>query len=72
MGSFFSKVINHVAIFDYEAVQSTQLSVQKGDVVRIIDTVNDDWSQVLHLKNKQKGLVPTNFLAKQNSLEAEE
>lgn len=72
MGLFFSKVINHVAIFDYEAVQSTQLSVQKGDLVRIIDTVNDDWSQVLHLKNKQKGLVPTNFLAVQNSLEAEE
>lgn len=69
---FCPKESVYVALFDYEKVQTNQLTIQKGDQFKVLDAVCVDWLRVRSLSNSQEGLVPAHYLADENTLEAEE
>ncbi|CAH8540836.1 unnamed protein product [Schistosoma turkestanicum] len=60
----------HVAIFDYEAHTSEEVSARKGDHLRVLDLSDSEWWLVEH--SGQVGYIPSSYLAQANSVEAED
>ncbi|CAH8603204.1 unnamed protein product [Schistosoma bovis] len=60
----------HVAIFDYEAHTSEEVSARKGDQLRVLDLSDSEWWLVEH--SGQVGYIPSSYLAQANSVEAED
>eukprot|EP00045_Choanoeca_perplexa_P007890 m.72484 g.72484 ORF g.72484 m.72484 type:complete len:499 (+) comp14266_c0_seq1:132-1628(+) len=63
---------SYVALYDYEPRTQDDLGFRKGDVLHVIDDSDGDWWEAVHTKTQQKGYVPSNFIAKQQSIEAED
>lgn len=64
----------YIALFDYEARSTSDISFKKGDKMEVSLPVADtrDWLMVTHLKTKKRGLVPTSFVAPKGSMRAQE
>ena len=62
----------YVALYDYEARISEDLSIKKHERLQIINTSDDDWWYARSLKTNKEGYIPSNYVAPENSLEAEE
>lgn len=61
-----------VALYNYTARESTDVSFMKGDRMEVLDDSEPDWWRVLHLTTLQEGLIPWNFVAVERSVESEE
>jgi hypothetical protein len=49
-----------LVLFDYESEIEGELNIKEGDILEILESINDGWSLVkLHGK---KGLVPSNYI----------
>ena len=61
-----------VAIHDYQAQETTEISFKKGDHMKFVDDKESDRWRVIHLTTKQEGLIPRNYVAEEKSLNSEE
>ncbi|XP_056640398.1 tyrosine-protein kinase Src64B [Diorhabda carinulata] len=61
-----------VAMYNYEARDSQDVSFKKGDRMEVIDDSEGDWLKVIHLTTKEKGYIPGNYVAQEKSVESED
>lgn len=61
----------YVGKYDYSAFKDDELSFKKGDLMKIISTDGEWWYACL-VDSPKKGYVPSNYVAENTSLEAEE
>ena len=60
-----------VALYDYEAIHREDLSFQKGDQMVVLEEAGE-WWKARSLATKKEGYIPSNYVARVNSLETEE
>eukprot|EP00050_Salpingoeca_kvevrii_P021428 m.110437 g.110437 ORF g.110437 m.110437 type:complete len:506 (+) comp9340_c0_seq2:147-1664(+) len=63
---------SYVALYDYQARTEDDLSFNKGDNLRIINSSDGDWWQAQLVSGGKIGYIPSNYVAKIQSIEAEE
>lgn len=61
-----------VGLYNYEARDNTDVSFKKGDRMEVIDDSEGDWFIVVHLLTKERGYIPSNYVAAEMSVESEE
>uniref|UniRef100_A0A8C5H6P9 Tyrosine-protein kinase Yes n=1 Tax=Gouania willdenowi TaxID=441366 RepID=A0A8C5H6P9_GOUWI len=61
-----------VALYDYEARTSDDLSFKKGDRFQIINNSEGDWWEARSINTGQQGYIPSNYVAPADSIQAEE
>ncbi|KAL1006851.1 hypothetical protein UPYG_G00078040 [Umbra pygmaea] len=61
-----------VALYDYEARTSDDLSFKKGDRFQIINNTEGDWWEARSINTGKKGYIPSNYVAPADSIQAEE
>ena len=62
-----------IALYDYDARTSDDLSFNKGDILEVdIETLANDWWRALSRQNGREGYIPSNYVARYQTLEAEE
>lgn len=61
-----------IAIHSYKARFDSDLSFEKGDEFRVLEDIGSDWWKVFHIASRKNGMIPLKYVAKKNSLEAEE
>jgi hypothetical protein len=62
-----------VALFDYDARTSEDLTFKKGDYLEVKpENTTFDWWQAKSRSSKQEGYIPSNYVAEVKTLEAEE
>eukprot|EP00055_Hartaetosiga_balthica_P010891 m.47867 g.47867 ORF g.47867 m.47867 type:complete len:532 (+) comp7363_c4_seq1:221-1816(+) len=62
----------YVALFDYEARTDDDLAFKKGDKLIIINSSDGDWWQATHSITGKEGYIPSNYVAKVESIQAED
>ena len=60
-----------VALYDYDARTDEDLSFKKGEHLEIINDTQGDWWFAKSKATKQEGYIPSNYVAKLKSIEAE-
>lgn len=60
-----------VALYDYEAIHREDLSFQKGDQMVVLEE-SGEWWKARSLATRKEGYIPSNYVARVNSLETEE
>ena len=60
----------YVAIFDYDARTKEDLTMRKGDFVEITNRKSTAWWKAKN-ESGQEGWIPSNYVAKRDSLESE-
>ncbi|KAM6112887.1 tyrosine-protein kinase HCK [Pterocles gutturalis] len=60
-----------LALYDYEAMHAGDLSFQKGERLKVLEE-SGEWWQAQSLVTGCKGLIPSNYVARADSLETEE
>ena len=60
-----------VALYDYEARTSEDLSFQKGEQLEILNDTQGDWWYARSKHGEREGYIPSNYVAKLKSLESE-
>ena len=65
------KVGVFVALYDYDARTDEDLSFKKGEHLEIINDTQGDWWFARSKATKQEGYIPSNYVAKLKSIEAE-
>ncbi|XP_029330568.1 tyrosine-protein kinase HCK isoform X2 [Mus caroli] len=60
-----------VALYDYEAIHREDLSFQKGDQMMVLEECGE-WWKARSLATRKEGYIPSNYVARVNSLETEE
>uniref|UniRef100_A0A4X1SUD3 Tyrosine-protein kinase n=1 Tax=Sus scrofa TaxID=9823 RepID=A0A4X1SUD3_PIG len=60
-----------VALYDYEAIHHEDLSFQKGDQMVVLEE-SGEWWRARSLATRNEGYIPSNYVARVNSLETEE
>uniref|UniRef100_W5MYR5 Tyrosine-protein kinase n=1 Tax=Lepisosteus oculatus TaxID=7918 RepID=W5MYR5_LEPOC len=71
-GSATGGVTFFVALYDYEARTSDDLSFKKGDRFQIINNTEGDWWEARSINTGKKGYIPSNYVAPADSIQAEE
>ena len=61
---------HYVAIFDYDARTKDDLTIRKSDLLEIVNKKNNAWWKAIN-ENGQEGWIPSNYVAKRDSLESE-
>lgn len=61
-----------IAMYNYEARDSQDVSFKKGDRMEVIDDSEGDWLNVMHLITRERGYIPGNFVATELSVESED
>lgn len=61
-----------VALYNYEARDSMDVSFKKGDRMEVLEDSEGDWLRVTHLITKIQGYIPGNFVAAEQSVESED
>jgi hypothetical protein len=61
---------SYVAIFDYDARTKDDLTIRKNDLLEIINRKSTAW-WIAKNENGQEGWIPSNYVAKRDSLESE-
>nr|BAF02918.1 protein tyrosine kinase src [Monosiga ovata] len=62
----------YIALYDYSARAEDDLPFKKGDHMRVLNQSDGDWWQAEHLSNGKKGFIPSNYVAKVQSIQAED
>uniref|UniRef100_G3NJF5 Tyrosine-protein kinase n=1 Tax=Gasterosteus aculeatus aculeatus TaxID=481459 RepID=G3NJF5_GASAC len=70
--SFSGGVTFFVALYDYEARTSDDLSFKKGDRFQIINNTEGDWWEARSINTGRNGYIPSNYVAPADSIQAEE
>lgn len=67
-----------VALFDYQARTTEDLSFRVGDKLQVLDTSREGWWFARHLEKREdgsgqrlQGYIPSNYVAEDRSLQAE-
>ncbi len=60
-----------VALYDYDARTDEDLSFKKGEHLEILDDTQGDWWFARSKATKLEGYIPSNYVAKLKSIEAE-
>jgi hypothetical protein len=60
----------YVALFDYDARTKDDLTIRKSDLLEITNRKNTAWWKAKN-ENGQEGWIPSNYVAKRDSLESE-
>lgn len=60
-----------VALYDYDARTDEDLSFRKGEHLEILNDTQGDWWFARSKATKQEGYIPSNYVAKLKSIEAE-
>lgn len=60
-----------IALYDYETRTEEDLRFKKGEHLEILDNKQGDWWFARSKKTRQKGYIPSNYVAKLKSIEAE-
>uniref|UniRef100_A0A8C6UJQ2 Tyrosine-protein kinase n=1 Tax=Neogobius melanostomus TaxID=47308 RepID=A0A8C6UJQ2_9GOBI len=71
-GAVSGGVTFFVALYDYEARTSDDLSFKKGDRFQIINNTEGDWWEARSINSGKKGYIPSNYVAPADSIQAEE
>lgn len=61
-----------VALYDYEARTAEDLSFTKGELLQVVDNEDGDWWKARSLQTGRTGYIPSNYVASQSSIQAEE
>lgn len=61
----------YVALYDYEARTDEDLSFKKGDQLEILNDMQGDWWYARSRGSNQCGYIPSNYVARLKSIEAE-
>ena len=61
-----------VGKYDYDSQADDDLSFKKGDLLYIISTDDGDWWFAQSVATGKEGYIPSNYVAKWGSLDAEE
>ena len=61
-----------VGIYDFDSRADGDLSFKKGDLLYIISTDGGDWWFAQSVATGKEGYIPSNYVAKWGSLDAEE
>uniref|UniRef100_A0A1A8NVZ2 Tyrosine-protein kinase n=1 Tax=Nothobranchius pienaari TaxID=704102 RepID=A0A1A8NVZ2_9TELE len=72
VNQFSNAVTMFVALYDYEARTTDDLSFSKGNRFQIIKNDEGDWWQALNLNTGDVGYIPSNYVAPADSIQAEE
>ncbi|XP_059473348.1 tyrosine-protein kinase Src42A [Neocloeon triangulifer] len=73
-GSTGTNAQNHkvfVALYDYDARTDEDLSFRKGEHLEILNDTQGDWWLARSKASRQEGYIPSNYVAKLRSIEAE-
>lgn len=60
-----------VALYDYDARTDEDLSFRKGEHLEILNDTQGDWWLARSKRTRQEGYIPSNYVAKLKSIEAE-
>lgn len=60
-----------VALYDYDARTEEDLSFKKGELLEILNDTQGDWWYARSRTTRTEGYIPSNYVAKQKSLESE-
>lgn len=60
-----------VALYDYDARTDEDLSFKKGEHLEVLNDTQGDWWFARSRLTKQEGYIPSNYVAKLKSIEAE-
>lgn len=60
-----------VALYDYDARTDEDLSFKKGEHLEVLNDTQGDWWFARSRATKQEGYIPSNYVAKLKSIEAE-
>ncbi|KAL7876227.1 hypothetical protein AOLI_G00111900 [Acnodon oligacanthus] len=71
-GSVAGGVTFFVALYDYEARTTDDLSFKKGERFQIINNTEGDWWEACSLSSGLQGYIPSNYVAPADSIQAEE
>ena len=61
----------YVALYDYDARTDEDLSFKKGEHLEILNDTQRDWWFARSRATRQEGYIPSNYVAKLKSIEAE-
>ena len=61
-----------VALYDYDARTNEDLSFQKGERLQVIDNTDSDWWLSKSLHTFKEGYIPSNYVAPELSVNAQE
>ena len=61
-----------IALFDYEQRTSEDLSFSKGELLEVLNNLDGDWWQARSLESMKEGYIPSNYVARHQTIEAEE
>ncbi|XP_078072201.1 tyrosine-protein kinase Yes isoform X1 [Mustelus asterias] len=61
-----------VALYDYEARTTEDLSFKKGERFQIINNTEGDWWEARSITTGKNGYIPSNYVAPADSIQAEE
>eukprot|EP00048_Salpingoeca_helianthica_P011850 m.171858 g.171858 ORF g.171858 m.171858 type:complete len:528 (+) comp15292_c1_seq2:127-1710(+) len=62
----------YVALYDYNARAEDDLTFKKGDNLIVLNQSDGDWWQAQHTVSGRKGFIPSNYVAKVQSIHAED
>uniref|UniRef100_A0A2K6SB12 Tyrosine-protein kinase n=1 Tax=Saimiri boliviensis boliviensis TaxID=39432 RepID=A0A2K6SB12_SAIBB len=71
IGEAGSEDIIVVALYDYEAIHHEDLSFRKGDQMMVLEE-SGEWWKARSLATRKEGYIPSNYVARVDSLETEE
>lgn len=60
-----------VALYEYDARTDEDLSFRKGEHLEILNDTQGDWWLARSKRTRQEGYIPSNYVAKLQSIEAE-
>nr|2YT6_A Chain A, Adult male urinary bladder cDNA, RIKEN full-length enriched library, clone:9530076O17 product:Yamaguchi sarcoma viral (v-yes) oncogene homolog [Mus musculus] len=61
-----------VALYDYEARTTEDLSFKKGERFQIINNTEGDWWEARSIATGKSGYIPSNYVVPADSIQAEE
>lgn len=61
-----------VALYDYEARTAEDLSFSKGERLELINRPDGEWWEARSLSTNQRGFIPSNYVAEERTINAEE
>ncbi|OCT74645.1 hypothetical protein XELAEV_18033632mg [Xenopus laevis] len=71
-GGLTGGVTVFVALYDYEARTTEDLSFRKGERFQIINNTEGDWWEARSIATGKTGYIPSNYVAPADSIQAEE
>jgi hypothetical protein len=65
-------IVAHVALFDYKQQSDADISMRKGDKVKVIDKSSEVWWKVRNMRTQSVGFVPASFITSADDLSIRE